>query len=167
MQRLRGTLAARNVTMSYGDVVVLDGVSLTIPPGDRVGLVGPNGVGKTTLLRVLAGLESPETGVVTREPPGLSVAYLAQEPPAIDLSGGEAARAHLERVLATDADVVLLDEPTNDLDFAGLELLERFVGRHRGGLVVVSHDRAFLESMTRIVEFEAETRRVREYAGGW
>jgi ATPase subunit of ABC transporter with duplicated ATPase domains len=167
MQRLRGTLAARNVTKSYGDVVVLDGVSLTIPPGDRVGLVGPNGVGKTTLLRVLAGLESPETGVVTREPPGLSVAYLAQEPSAIDLSGGEAARAHLERVLATDADVVLLDEPTNDLDFAGLELLERFVGRHRGGLVVVSHDRAFLESMTRIVEFEAETRRVHEYAGGW
>ena len=63
--------------------------------------------------------------------------------------------------------MLLLDEPTNDLDFAGLELLERFLDRHRGGLVAVSHDRAFLERMTRIVEFEAETRRVREYAGGW
>ena len=63
--------------------------------------------------------------------------------------------------------MLLLDEPTNDLDFAGLELLERFLDRHRGGLVAVSHDRAFLERMTKIVEFEAETRRVREYAGGW
>ena len=61
----------------------------------------------------------------------------------------------------------MLDEPTNDLDFAGLELLERFLDRHRGGLVVVSHDRALLEGMTRILEFEAETRTVREFAGGW
>jgi ATPase subunit of ABC transporter with duplicated ATPase domains len=63
--------------------------------------------------------------------------------------------------------VLLLDEPTNDLDFAALELLERFVDAHRGGIVAVSHDRAFLERMTGIVEFEAETRRVRVYAGGW
>jgi ATPase subunit of ABC transporter with duplicated ATPase domains len=73
----------------------------------------------------------------------------------------------LEEVFASNADVLLLDEPTNDLDFAGLELLERFLERHRGGLVVVSHDRAFLERMTEIVELEAETRRVRVYAGGW
>ncbi len=83
------------------------------------------------------------------------------------LSGGEAARAQLEAILASDADILLLDEPTNDLDFAGLELLERFLDRHRGGLVVVSHDRALLEGMTRILEFEAETRTVREFAGGW
>ncbi|HEY2216234.1 MAG TPA: ATP-binding cassette domain-containing protein, partial [Solirubrobacteraceae bacterium] len=65
------------------------------------------------------------------------------------------------------ADVLLLDEPTNDLDFAGLRELERFVDEHGGGLVAVSHDRVFLEAMTQIVEFEAETRRIREYAGGW
>ena len=63
--------------------------------------------------------------------------------------------------------MLLLDEPTNDLDFAGLELLERFLDRHRGGLVAASHDRTFLERMTKILEFEAETRNVREYAGGW
>jgi ATPase subunit of ABC transporter with duplicated ATPase domains len=61
----------------------------------------------------------------------------------------------------------LLDEPTNDLDFAGLDLLERFLASHRGGVVAVSHDRAFLERMTSIVELEAETRRVLVYAGGW
>jgi ATPase subunit of ABC transporter with duplicated ATPase domains len=63
--------------------------------------------------------------------------------------------------------VLLLDEPTNDLDFAALELLERFVDSHRGGIVAVSHDRAFLERMTTMVELEAETRRARVYAGGW
>jgi ATPase subunit of ABC transporter with duplicated ATPase domains len=165
--RTLGTLAARSVSKSYGETLVLERVSLAVTPGARIGVVGPNGIGKTTLLRVLAGLEPPDAGAVTREPPDVTVAYLAQEAEAAQLSGGERARAKLAAVLASSADVLLLDEPTNDLDFAGLELLERFVDRHRGGLVAVSHDRMFLERMTRIVELEAETRRVREYTGGW
>jgi len=167
MHRLRGTLAAHTITKSYGDTVVLDGLSLAVTPSSRIGVVGPNGIGKSTLLRVLAGLEEPDAGAVSREPPGLGVAYLVQERDAEGLSGGEAARRYLESVLAADADVLLLDEPTNDLDFAALELLERFVDSHRGGIVAVSHDRAFLERMTAVVEFEAETRRPRVYAGGW
>jgi ATPase subunit of ABC transporter with duplicated ATPase domains len=167
MHHLRGTLAAHTITKSYGDTVVLDGLSLTVAPSSRIGVVGPNGIGKSTLLRVLAGLEEPDSGRVSREPPGLGVAYLVQERDAEGLSGGEAARRYLETVLAADADVLLLDEPTNDLDFAALELLERFVDSHRGGIVAVSHDRAFLERMTAIVEFEAETRQPRVYAGGW
>ncbi len=167
MHRPRGTLAARSITKSYGETVVLDGLSLSVTPTSRIGVVGPNGIGKSTLLRLLAGLEEPDSGRVTREPPGLEVAHLAQERGVDGLSGGEAARRNLEAILAVDADVLLLDEPTNDLDFAALELLERFVDAHRGGIVAVSHDRVFLERMTNIVEFEAETRRVLVYTGGW
>ena len=167
MQRYRGTLLARNIAKSYGDTVVLHRLSLTVTPSSRVGVVGPNGIGKSTLLRVLAGLEEPDSGTIKREPPDLSVAYLAQQLDVAGLSGGEAARRKLEAILTADAEVLLLDEPTNDLDFAALQSLEHFVQKHRGGLVVVSHDRAFMEGMTSIVEFEAETRSVREYTGGW
>jgi ATPase subunit of ABC transporter with duplicated ATPase domains len=167
MSRSSGTLAARSISKSYGDAVVLDGLSLSVTPASRIGVVGPNGIGKSTLLRLLAGAEEPDAGSVTREPPGLAVSYLVQERAVDGLSGGEAARRNLEAILSSEADVLLLDEPTNDLDFAGLELLERFVDGHRGGLVAVSHDRAFLERMTSVVELEAETRRVRVYAGGW
>ncbi len=84
------------------------------------------------------------------------------------LSGGEAARAKLAAVLLSRFDVLLLDEPTNDLDFDGLDLLERLVASTPSALVLVSHDRAFLEqTVERVVEFEAETRRIREFAGGW
>jgi ATPase subunit of ABC transporter with duplicated ATPase domains len=167
MARSCGVLAARSISKSYGDTVVLDRVSLTVTPTSRIGIVGPNGIGKSTLLRVLAGLEEPDSGDVSHEPPGTSVAYLPQVREGPGRSGGQVARAALESVLAADADVLLLDEPTNDLDFAGLELLERALDRHAGGAVVVSHDRAFLERMTRIVELEAETRRVREFSGSW
>src|SRR5438105_15182955 len=94
MQRHRGALAARNVTKSYGPHVVLDGVSLTVTPGRRVGIVGPNGVGKSTLLRILAGLEWADSGTVVRTPPALTVGYLPQEP---DARPGEILLAYLAR----------------------------------------------------------------------
>ena len=167
MPRASGTLVARSVSKSYGEMLVLDRVSVTVTPGGRVGIVGPNGIGKTTLLRILAGVETADQGTVALEPPSATVAYLPQEVRVARRSGGEAAHTKLEAVMSEGAEVVLLDEPTNDLDFAGLELLERFVESHRGVLVAVSHDRVFLELMTRIIEFDAETRRVREFAGGW
>ena len=228
----------------YGAHVILDQVTLAIGPKARIGLVGPNGVGKTTLLRVVAGLETPDSGGVTRAPERVTVGYLEQERsaepgvsvlatlarrtgiaeaerdletyatalaegrpagdeyaaalerlvalgadsfeararaicadlglgvdldrPLSGLSGGEAARAALAAILLSRFDVLLLDEPTNDLDFAGLERLEGFLGGYRGALVVVSHDREFLDrTVDSIASIEPETRRVREWAGGW
>ncbi len=84
------------------------------------------------------------------------------------LSGGEAARVALAAILLSRFDLLLLDEPTNDLDFDGLARLERFLGAYRGALVVVSHDREFLDrTVDRIASIEPDTRRVREWAGGW
>jgi ATPase subunit of ABC transporter with duplicated ATPase domains len=159
------SLVAQNVSKSYAATHVLDGVSLVVSPGDRVGIVGPNGIGKSTLLRVLAGLEEPDGGRVLR---GGGVAYLRQEPQSDGRSGGEAARRALSELMRDDADFLLLDEPTNNLDFDGIEWLERYLGRSPAGVVLVSHDRAFLDRVvTRVVEIEAETRRVHEYAGTW
>ena len=197
-----GALSATDIGIHRGADAVLDGVSLTVAPGDRIGVVGPNGRGKTTLLRVLAGLEEPDRGTVTG---ALRVGYLPQERPVDetiaaflerrtgepldwragtaladagidvpldrrigDLSGGQAARVGLASIVLARFDVYLLDEPTNDLDFEGLDRLERFVRSLDAGVVVVSHDRAFLDcTVTRIVELEAGTQHVNEYAGGW
>jgi ATPase subunit of ABC transporter with duplicated ATPase domains len=241
---MHGTLAAHDIVKEHGPQDVLRGVSLAVRPGSRIGIVGPNGIGKTTLLRVLAGLDEPDSGSVVRSPPSLTVGYQPQEPDvrpdetlfdylarrtgvgeaevALDalacrlqdeaelagayadalerylalggadlaaragsvcadvglrvgldatlgtLSGGEVARATLAALLLARFDVYLLDEPTNNLDAAGLARLERFVAGLDGGLVVVSHDRDFLDrTVNRILELEAETGRPREYAGGW
>ena len=84
------------------------------------------------------------------------------------LSGGQAARASLAAILLSRFDVFLLDEPTNDLDFAGLERLEAFLDELPGGVVVVSHDRAFLErTVTRVLELDEHTRGATEFGGGW
>ena len=211
MQHHSGTIAANDISVHRGADAILERVSLAVTPGSRIGVVGPNGRGKTTLLRALAGLEELDRGSVRRNPPSLRVGYLPQERDvapgesllgylsrraaedataefearaasvlrrvgldvALDrelarLSGGEKSRAALASILLARFDVYLLDEPTNDLDFAGLELLEGFLLRLDAGFAVVSHDRAFLDrTVNQIVELESGTQRVHQYSGGW
>jgi ATPase subunit of ABC transporter with duplicated ATPase domains len=240
------TLIARGVTKYRGAQAVLDTVAVSIGAETRLGVLGPNGVGKTTLLRILAGLDQPDEGRVTLLPSTATVGYLAQERDALEgetlaeylarrtgvaeaeavldraagalsssdqradsrydaalerylalggpdlearagsvcddlalpaslldlgmsqLSGGQAARAALAALLLSKFDIVLLDEPTNDLDFEGLERLEDFLERRGGGLVVVSHDRAFLERIvTSVGEIDPGSHMLTLYRGGW
>ncbi len=160
--------------------------SLTITSGDRIGLVGLNGTGKSTLMRVLAGIDEPESGTVRRGR-GVRVKMLDQTAPlppgtALDavgggweakavldrlgmsdrldrmvdeLSGGERKRVALAEALIDPAELLLLDEPTNHLDIDAIEWLEDRLAAHRGGLVLVTHDRHVLDRVTnRIVELD-------------
>jgi ATPase subunit of ABC transporter with duplicated ATPase domains len=211
MQHEGGTLAANDISVHRGADAILERVSLAVTPRSRIGVVGPNGRGKTTLLRALAGLEELERGAVKRSPPNLRIGYLPQERDVLSgeilvgylarrtreeataefearaaatmrrvgldvdlrrkvaaLSGGEKSRAALASILLASFDVYLLDEPTNDLDFEGLDLLERFLLTLDAGFVVVSHDRAFLDrTVSTIVELESGTDRMHFFTGGW
>jgi ATPase subunit of ABC transporter with duplicated ATPase domains len=239
-------LTANRIKKTYGDNVVLDGVSFSLNPGERAGLVGPNGCGKTTLLRILAGLAAPDSGSV-RKPNTLRIGYLPQglslteaetvgayldralgdparlsgeierlaaalaespEDPSLQssyvealdrfaavpggagdaaavlaalglaavppeaevrtLSGGQKTRLALAGVLLSQPHSLLLDEPTNHLDLPMLEWLERWLLGFRGGALVVSHDRAFLDRVaSRILELDGRTHAVKEYSGNY
>jgi ATPase subunit of ABC transporter with duplicated ATPase domains len=161
-------LTAANITKYHAAQRVLHDVTLVVPPRSRIGLVGRNGVGKSTLLRILAGLDEVDAGVVRRTPPALTVGYLPQEAPAARASGGEVARGRLGEFLRRPLGVFLLDEPTNDLDFAGLDWLERSLAGLDAAVVMVSHDRDFLDrTVDRIAELDEWTRHVTEFSGGW
>jgi ATP-binding cassette subfamily F protein uup len=199
------------VTKGYGDNTVVDNFTGTILRGDKVGLLGPNGVGKTTLLKLILGELSPDTGTV-RNGTNLQVAYFDQmrtqldlnrsladtispgsdwievngqrkhvmsylgdflfaperaRSPVSSLSGGERNRLLLARLFARPANVLVLDEPTNDLDIDTLELLEELLQEYSGTVFLVSHDRAFVDNVvTSVVAAEGEGR-WREYVGGF
>jgi ATPase subunit of ABC transporter with duplicated ATPase domains len=161
-------LTASRITKYNGAQLVLKDVTFAVTPHARIGLVGPNGAGKSTLLRILAGLEEPDRGSVRRVPASLGVAYLPQTAPALSQSGGEAARKRLREFFERPLDVYLLDEPTNDLDFAGLDWLEKRVHELDGAVLVVSHDRDFLDrTVDAIAELDEWTHTLRHFAGGW
>ncbi|HEY6567233.1 MAG TPA: ABC-F family ATP-binding cassette domain-containing protein [Actinomycetota bacterium] len=222
---------------------MLDHVGVVVAPGSRIGLLGPNGVGKSTLLRILAGLEHVDAGTVHRSPPSMTVGLLDQEPggepgatirsflasatgvgdaevelrratdaiaddldsiqrytDALDrfdrlgghdfeahakataaelgftsldrrideLSCGQRTRVALAAIELARFDTLLLDEPTNNLDTEALERLEALVNGFPGGVVVVSHDRSFLDAcVTRFVELDPFSRRSSEFVGSW
>lgn len=133
-----------------------DALRVTLPDGrllldiprlgiadERVGLVGPNGSGKSTLLRVLAGELAPSSGRITRH--GTIAVVRQDRTEHATLSGGERARLALAEQLRTQPDLLILDEPTNDLDLETLDLLQEVIADYDGTVLIVSHDRDFLD----------------------
>ena len=189
-------LTVEGITHSYHDRRLFSGLSFHLNEGEKVGLIGINGTGKSTLLKIIAGMLVPDEGTVIRGNQ-LTLSYLPQSPefadtdtvlsaalagltdngiwerepdaknmltrlgiteftkPIHQLSGGQRKRVALVRTLLNDADILILDEPTNHLDSAMAEWLENKLKNYRGALVMITHDRYFLDSVvTRIVELE-------------
>ena len=178
-----------NISKIYGEKVIFDETSFGIQQGDKIGIVGINGTGKTTLLRMVSGEEVPDSGQIVRQN-GLKIAFVVQNPPydpeeTVDayalsgnpdtdwkvqsylnqlgiadgtqkmkeLSGGQRRRAAMAKVLAGDFDLLLLDEPTNHLDEEMISWLEDYLRSFRGTILMVTHDRYFLDRVTnRILE---------------
>ncbi len=199
------------VYKSYGDKTLIKGFSTRILRGDKIGLLGPNGIGKSTLLKLILGDIEPDSGDIQRGTK-VNVAYFDQmreqldeeatladtispgsdfveignerkhvisyledflfppqrsRSPVKSLSGGERNRLLLARLFARPANVLVLDEPTNDLDIDTLELLETLLQDYSGTLFLVSHDRAFLENtVTQVIAFEGQGK-LTEFGGGY
>jgi len=139
-------IQANDLKMVYGADEVFRGVSFSVQAGERVGIVGANGAGKSTLLKLIAGGLEPSGGSLAVGH-GMRIGYLKQS---LDSdgptgSGGERAKAALENVLSGLPDILLLDEPTNHLDFEKLEWLEGRIRHFKGTILLVSHDRYFLD----------------------
>ncbi len=191
-RRTRRLLWAQGVAASRGGRLLFRGIDMELVPGDRIAVMGPNGCGKTTLLRTLVGECPPDEGVVGRADPAPRIVLLSQQRTELDptmtlrdvfcpvgqtvrfrdsdmhvtawsrrflfdddqllqqvsrLSGGELARAHIARMMLEPADVLVLDEPTNDLDLPTLEVLEQSIEDFAGPVLLVTHDRAMLERL--------------------
>ncbi len=204
-------LDAKNIHFAYDETPIVKGLSIRVLRGDRIGLIGPNGVGKTTLLKLLLGELQPQQGEVELGTK-LQVAYLDQlrgtlreddtvaqnladgsdnifvgdkakhvitylreflfaperaRSPVSVLSGGERNRLLLARLFAQPSNLLVLDEPTNDLDTETLELLEERLMDYQGTVLLVSHDRTFLNNLVTSTLAFSGNGDVQEYVGGY
>lgn len=215
----RKVIEAEGLTKAYGDKQIVRNFSLKVQRGDRIAFVGPNGTGKTTLLKMLLGQEAPNEGsvklgtslelalfdqardqlnpdmslwdnltsdpemgvsgkadqVMVRGNPKHVVGYLKEflfdesqaRAPVRSLSGGEKARLLLAKLMARQSNLLVLDEPTNDLDVETLDLLQELLDNYDGTVLLVSHDRDFLDRVaTQTIAMEGNGQAV-AYAGGW
>lgn len=181
-------LNIEHVSKIFGDKKIFDDVSYGIQEGDKIGIIGLNGTGKTTMLNIIAGLEEPDEGQIIQQN-GIRLAYLSQNPefpadatvlsyvldgidpfdwtaqseaksalnqlgitdhdqPVDQLSGGQRKKVALAKVLTGSFDILLLDEPTNHLDSEMLTWLEEYLNRYKGVVIMVTHDRYFLDKVT-------------------
>ena len=208
MAAVNNLVNLENVGKAYGTTVVLDGVSLGVGDSERIGVVGRNGGGKSTLLRLIIGADTPDTGRVTRTSGtsiatvdqrgelragtsvretvvglgaehewagdaavrtilhGLGLAAVGLEADVARLSGGEARRVALAAALVQQADLLVLDEPTNHLDVEGVTWLAEHLRVRRGALLVVTHDRWFLDEVCQRT-WEVGDATVRPFDGGY
>ncbi len=162
---------AVHVTHTFGGPPVIADFSARIQRLDRIGIIGPNGCGKTTLIKLLVGDLEPTSGEIRRDVSGYLRDFLFPperlRAPVSMLSGGERNRLLLARLFARPSNLLVMDEPTNDLDADTLELLEEMVANYAGTLLLVSHDRAFLDNVvTSTLVFEGGAQ-VNEYVGGY
>ena len=205
-------IEAEGIGKSYDGRPIVSDFSIRIARGDRIGIVGPNGTGKTTLVNLLTGAAAPDTGTV-RLGANIAMATLDQHRESLDptatvaealtgghgdtvtiggqprhvvnymkdflftpeqartplgvLSGGERGRLMLARALAKPSNVLVLDEPTNDLDLETLDVLEEMLGDYAGTVILISHDRDFLDRVVNGVIVPEGDGRWQEYAGGY
>jgi ATP-binding cassette subfamily F protein uup len=215
----RKVMEAVNITKAFGDNLILKPFSLTVQRGDRIAFVGPNGVGKTTLLNMLIGRVAPDAGevkigtnlelalfdqaraqldpdmslwdsltgdpdmrvsgkadqVMVRGAPKHVIGYLKEflfdeaqaRAPVRALSGGEKARLLLAKLMARPSNLLVLDEPTNDLDVETLDLLQELLETYDGTVLLVSHDRDFLDRVAATTIAMEGDGKATVYAGGW
>jgi ATP-binding cassette subfamily F protein uup len=207
----RKVIDAHNICHSYGEQELIDKLSLKVMRGDRIGLVGNNGVGKSTLLKILLGEIEPNSGTV-KIGTNLEIAYFDQLRRNLDpektiaqivgeggdyikingkdrhvigylrgflftakramtkikvLSGGEKNRVILAKLLTKPSNLLVLDEPTNDLDVETLEVLEERLSEYKGTLIIVSHDREFVDNVASSILVFEDTGVIQNYAGGF
>ena len=162
------SLVAQGLARRIGDRYLFRNLSLSIAEGQRVGLIAQNGTGKTSLLNILAGMDAPDEGeVILRS--GLRIGYLPQH---VDFqeddtrSGGQIKRAAIEAVLKTEPDLLILDEPTNHLDLGMVEWLESYLRRGGITLLMVTHDRYFLDRVCNVI-LELDDEQLYTYRGNY
>lgn len=195
-------LSANEISKHQADQVLFDHLTIGLTAGEKVGLIGRNGQGKSTLARILAGIEEPDSGTVTFRK-NLKIAYMQQNPAAdsnltikqyllqdgelpagqvrevlslvgiesddkklSELSGGGIRRASLARALLAEADLLFLDEPTNHLDLDAVVSLEKRLKKFSGALVLITHDRYFLDRIVSSI-FELDQGVVQKFTGGY
>ncbi|WP_318502483.1 Vga family ABC-F type ribosomal protection protein [Bacillus sp. T3] len=157
-------LEANQIKQYMKDKILLDIEHLTIGSNDRIGLVGRNGSGKTTLLEILAGKRTPDSGVITIN---TSLEFLPQlKRTNTTKSGGEVTQEYINQAITSNAEILFADEPTTHLDTAHIEWLEEKLANWLGALVLISHDRAFLDSLCTVI-WEIDNKNITVYKGNY